>query len=133
MIRLPELQASLEEVNAVPDTAQATELEELTRSVPKLITLLPSVLPDRSDIRYNAAISEMIAGLTLRLDKVRPLAVSTSCTILRCAIVQVPLHRCKPNPGVHWFPSPLGCGISTPRRTKNSSGRLKSHRLCFRR
>lgn len=76
MGRLPELQASLEEVDAVPDVAQAAELEELTRSVPKLIALLPEVLPDRSDARLNAAISEMITGLTQRLDKVRPLAVS---------------------------------------------------------
>lgn len=82
MTRLPELQASIDEPNSTLDAVQAAELEELTRNVPKLIALLPDLLPDRSDIRYNAAISEMITSLTLRLDQVRPLAVGIVYYIL---------------------------------------------------
>ena len=83
MKRLPELRASLDGPSRPYDRAQAAEFVELTRSVPKLIALLPGVLPDRSDARNNAAISEMLTGLTLCLDKVRPLAVSVPflCTI----------------------------------------------------
>ncbi|KAI0792317.1 nuclear protein 96-domain-containing protein [Abortiporus biennis] len=74
MTRLPQLKVHLV-ADAVPDAAQATELEELTRSVPKLITRLPDLWPDSSDVRYKIAISEMISGLTKRLDQVRPLAI----------------------------------------------------------
>ncbi|KII87791.1 hypothetical protein PLICRDRAFT_699296 [Plicaturopsis crispa FD-325 SS-3] len=76
MNRLPELHAQLSEHDAVPDASQALELEELTRSIPKLIGILPDVLRDRADPRHNAALAEMIAGLMLRLDKVKPLALS---------------------------------------------------------
>ena len=76
MTRLPELREYLDDVDAVPDAAYAAEVEELTRSVPKMITMLPNILRDRSDIRHNAALAEMISGLTLRLDQLRPLAVS---------------------------------------------------------
>lgn len=40
--------------------------------------MLPDILRDRSDIRHNAALAEMIAGLTHRLDQLRPLAVSAA-------------------------------------------------------
>lgn len=76
MTRLPKLREQVVDSGAIPDASQATELEELTRSVPRLISLLPDVLPDHHNLRYKAAVSEMIAGLTLALDKVRPLAVS---------------------------------------------------------
>ncbi|THH00872.1 hypothetical protein EW026_g1746 [Hermanssonia centrifuga] len=77
MTRLPELRERLVGVNAVPDVTDTTELEELSRSVPKLIGILPDVLHDHSDIRHTAALAEMISGLTLRLDQLRPPAVGS--------------------------------------------------------
>jgi nuclear pore complex protein Nup98-Nup96 len=75
MIRLPELQASLDDASAVPDATQASELEDLVRSIPKLIDMLPNVLRNREDPRHNAALADMIAELILKLDKVKPLAL----------------------------------------------------------
>jgi nuclear pore complex protein Nup98-Nup96 len=72
MTRLPVLQ---QEHDAVPDASQALELEELARTVPKLLGLLPDVLRDRSDARHNAALAEMITRLMLTVDKVQPLAL----------------------------------------------------------
>lgn len=73
--RLPELQAQIADADAVPDAAQATELDELTRSIPKLVGLLPDILRSRDDPRHNIALAEMIAGLLARLDRVKPLAL----------------------------------------------------------
>ncbi|KZP25015.1 hypothetical protein FIBSPDRAFT_856394 [Athelia psychrophila] len=67
--RLPELHEQ------VVDTA-ATELDELARSIPKLIELLPEVLRNRDDPRHNAALAEMISALMTCLDRVKPLALS---------------------------------------------------------
>jgi len=75
LTRLPELQASLDDTDAIPDASQASELEDLTRSIPKLINILPEVLRNRDDPRHNAALAEMIAEFVLRLDKVKPLAL----------------------------------------------------------
>lgn len=74
MTRLPEL---IEEQwdNAVPDASQSTEIDELARSVPKLIGILPDVLRNTWDPRHPAALSVMIAGLVAEVDKVRPLAL----------------------------------------------------------
>ena len=77
MTRMPELREYLDESD-MADNAYTSEVDELTRSVPKMIGLLPSILRDRSDMRHNSALAEMIAGLTLRLDQLRPLAVSAS-------------------------------------------------------
>jgi len=76
MTRLPELRERLVDMMVVaPDPADAAEIEELTRSVPKLIDVLPDVLHNHQDIRHKAALAEMIAGLTSRLDQIRPLAL----------------------------------------------------------
>ncbi len=80
MVRLPELRERLEDVDASSDDTIAIEVEELTRSVPKLIGVLADALRDRADVRHNAAVAEMISGLTLRLDQLRPLAVSSTDT-----------------------------------------------------
>ncbi|KAK7681366.1 hypothetical protein QCA50_015457 [Cerrena zonata] len=77
MTRIPKLREQVLDSGAVPDTTQANELEELTRGVPKLISLLPDVLPDHHNLRYKAALSEMITGLTLLIDRVRPLAIQS--------------------------------------------------------
>ena len=75
MTRLPELDAQITETGAVADVSQATELDELARSIPKLVEILPDVLRNRDDPRHNAALAEMIGGLMFRLDRVRPLAL----------------------------------------------------------
>ncbi|TFY68005.1 hypothetical protein EVJ58_g1277 [Rhodofomes roseus] len=79
MTRLEELRDYLEELNtAVPDAAEAAELDHLARFVPKLISILPDVLHDQSDVRHKAAVAEMTTQLTTRLDRVRPLAIHQS-------------------------------------------------------
>lgn len=77
MTRLPEIWDGLDNMTEMmTDPAHANEIDELTRSVPKLITLLPEILDSRSDIRHRAALAEMISGLSARVDQIRPLAVS---------------------------------------------------------
>lgn len=75
MTRLPELQVHLDDTNAVLDATQTFELDDLTRSIPRLIDILPDVLRNRDDPRHNAALAEMIAGLMFLLDKFKPLAL----------------------------------------------------------
>jgi hypothetical protein len=87
MTRLPELQAQIADTEAVPDASQATELDELTRSIPKLIEILPDVLRNRDDPRHNAALAEMTAGLMSRLDKVKPLALVCFCSCQQVLIL----------------------------------------------
>jgi len=68
-VRLPDLKESLDE-SAVPDASEAHELEELTRSVPKLIGILPDVLRDRGEARHNVALTGMVSDLAVALDRV---------------------------------------------------------------
>lgn len=82
MTRLPELQAHITETDAVPDASEATELDDLTRSIPKLIEILPDVLRNRNDSRHNAALGEMLANLMAKLDRVKPLALVRSACIV---------------------------------------------------
>ena len=72
--RLPDLKERLDE-EAVPDAVEAQELEELTRSVPKLIGILPDVLRDHGDTRHNVALAGMVSDLTAALDQVNPQAL----------------------------------------------------------
>ncbi|KAF9234244.1 nuclear protein 96-domain-containing protein [Melanogaster broomeanus] len=82
MTRLPELHTSLSDA-AVPDAAEEQECETLTRSIPKLIGILPDVLFSQSDLRHKVALAEMISGLTVILDQVKPLALAQSQIRLR--------------------------------------------------
>ena len=66
--RLPDLKENLDG-NVVPDASEAHEFEELTRSVPKLIGILPDVLRDRGDARHNVALAGMVSDLTVALDQ----------------------------------------------------------------
>lgn len=74
MMRLPELHASLIDNDFLDDTEEQ-ELEGLARSIPKLIDILPGLLPSQSDPRHRVALSEMISGLTANLDQTKPLAL----------------------------------------------------------
>ncbi|KAI6168370.1 nuclear protein 96-domain-containing protein [Pisolithus thermaeus] len=75
MIRLRELHASLSDTDGL-DAAEEQELECLARSIPKLIGILPELLPSPSDPRHMVALSEMISGLTANLDQMKPFALS---------------------------------------------------------
>jgi len=76
MVRLPELR-EFYRIDAVPDASHATEVEEFARSIPKLLAILPDVLPDRTNVRHKIAVSEMLTGLTQRLDQLRPLSIQS--------------------------------------------------------
>ncbi|KAI9069844.1 hypothetical protein FKP32DRAFT_1586561 [Trametes sanguinea] len=76
LTRLPQLRDSLVENNGALNADDAAELDQLSRSVPKLISILPDVLPDRTDVRHTAAAAEMTAQLVRHLDQIRPLAIA---------------------------------------------------------
>ena len=71
MVRLPQLYDD----KATPSDAAGAELDELARSVPKLIGVLAEASRESSDIRYKAALAVMMSGLASQMDRVRPLAV----------------------------------------------------------
>ncbi len=73
MTRLPELIQDLRA--SQEDSSQVAELEELTRTIPKLIGLLPAMVRDQVDVRQNVAVAAMISGLTRNLDNALPLAL----------------------------------------------------------
>ena len=73
--RLPQLRERLVETLGALTADEAAELDQLARSVPKLISILPDVLPDRANFRHNAALAEMTNKLVHHLDRTRPLAV----------------------------------------------------------
>lgn len=133
MIRLPELRDRLEDAEAPSDDSIALEVEELTRSVPKLIGVLTDALRDRTDVRHNAALTEMISGLTVRLDQLRPLAVSSSLFLytvpppLTNAQLSLDLKFVLPT----WL-SPRNYIIFAQQRMKNSCGLLKLYNCLFR-
>jgi nuclear pore complex protein Nup98-Nup96 len=74
MTRLPEL---IQDAHAasLQDGSHRAELEELARSVPKLIGQLPTIVRDPTDARHHVAVATMITGLTRLLDKAMPLAL----------------------------------------------------------
>ncbi|RDB27909.1 Nuclear pore complex protein Nup98-Nup96 [Hypsizygus marmoreus] len=75
MTRMPELQESLTD-DAVPDAHQSSEIDDLAKSVPKIIAILPDVLRDSADLRHAAALAEMVSNLVGLVDKVRPLVLA---------------------------------------------------------
>lgn len=117
MARLPQLRERLDDKRTSPD-ATGAELEELTRSVPKLIGILAESSRDSLDIRHKAALAVMMSGLASRMDQVRPLAVR-----LKVSSVDSPdhtdvshLHSC-----ARRSPSQLGTQLRTasvPESTK---------------
>jgi nuclear pore complex protein Nup98-Nup96 len=72
MTRLPEL---VQDSETWQDGSHLAELEELARSIPKLIGQLPTIVRDPADARHNVAVATMITGLTRQLDKAMPLAL----------------------------------------------------------
>ncbi|KAI0764576.1 nuclear protein 96-domain-containing protein [Trametes elegans] len=76
LTRLPQLRERLVQGGGALDADETAELEQLSRSVPKLISMLPDVLPDRTNVRHTAAVAEMTNQLVRHLDQVRPLAIA---------------------------------------------------------
>ncbi|KAI0716436.1 nuclear protein 96-domain-containing protein [Earliella scabrosa] len=76
LIRLPQLRERLVQGDGVLNAEEAAELDQLSRSVPKLISMLPDVLPDRANVRHSAALTEMTNQLVYHLDRTRPLAIA---------------------------------------------------------
>lgn len=74
MTRLPEL-VEQQDPTAVPDAAQQSEIDDLTRAVPRVIELLPDVLTDKTDVRHKVALNEMVSGLVKLMDRIRPFAL----------------------------------------------------------
>ncbi|KAL1749061.1 nuclear protein 96-domain-containing protein [Schizophyllum fasciatum] len=74
MQRLPQL-AARQMRNAVPDAAEALEMEDLCRSVPKILGLLPDVFR-ACEPQHRAAVAEITAGLLGVVDRVRPAALA---------------------------------------------------------
>jgi nuclear pore complex protein Nup98-Nup96 len=72
MTRVPEL---IQDLRALRDASQVAELEELTRSIPKLIGILPALVRDQADVGQTVAVATMISGLTRQLDNALPLAL----------------------------------------------------------
>ncbi|VDB88876.1 unnamed protein product [Peniophora sp. CBMAI 1063] len=78
LTKLPELRQHVLDPNTVADAAQAAEMEDLVRSIPRLIGILPDVLRDREDPRHNVALAEMTDNLTQQLDASQPLALGAT-------------------------------------------------------
>ncbi|KAI8976665.1 nuclear protein 96-domain-containing protein [Trametes punicea] len=76
LTRLPQLRERLVETDGALDAEEAAELDQLSRSVPKLVSNLPDVLPDRANVRHTAAAAEMTTQLVRQLDQIRPLAIA---------------------------------------------------------
>ncbi|RPD56020.1 hypothetical protein L227DRAFT_509201 [Lentinus tigrinus ALCF2SS1-6] len=76
LTRLPQLRELLVQGDDTLPADEAAELDQFSRSVPKLISILPEVLPDRANVRHNAAVAEMTNKLVYHLDRARPLAIA---------------------------------------------------------
>ncbi|CAA7267293.1 unnamed protein product [Cyclocybe aegerita] len=82
MTRLPKLLGAVaadnEESEAIHDTSQAAEIDELSKRVPKIIGILPDALhrSRTSDDRHVAALEEMTKDLLSLVEKAQPLLLS---------------------------------------------------------
>ena len=90
MERMPQLREKYEELEGRPSDEWAAEVEDLTRNVPRLISVLAESLRERTDIRHRAALSQMITALSLELDQLRPLAVSLTVIVILLSMSHIP-------------------------------------------
>jgi len=78
MTRLPRLLdavAADDDEDALPDASQADEIEDLSKTVPKIIAILPDIL-HRSrvmDARHPAALEEMTKDLLKLVERAKPM------------------------------------------------------------
>jgi len=72
--RLPELVEACT-LDAIPDAVVASEVEDLTRGIPKIIGILPDVLCKKDDPRHKAALAAMTGSLLRLLDRANPMAL----------------------------------------------------------
>ncbi|KAG6844478.1 hypothetical protein H0H87_006614 [Tephrocybe sp. NHM501043] len=69
MTHLPDL---LAEEDSIADAEQSTQFDDLIKSVPRLIGILPDVLKEGPDPRHGAALTEIVAGLVGQVKKYAP-------------------------------------------------------------
>lgn len=82
LTRLPKLQDQFEDDDednrpVVRDVAAAQETDDLTRRVPKIISILPDVFyrSRTSDPRHAAAAEEMVKNLLTTTENAKPIAL----------------------------------------------------------
>lgn len=82
LTRLPKLQDQFEDDDednrpVVRDVAAAQETDDLTRRVPKIISILPDVFyrSRTSDPRHAAAAEEMVKNLLAATENAKPIAL----------------------------------------------------------
>lgn len=54
--------------------------------MPKLVSILPDVLPDRSNMRHTAAAAEMTTQLVRHLDQIRPVVLVSARFPFECVL-----------------------------------------------
>ncbi|KAG6828595.1 hypothetical protein H0H92_007336 [Tricholoma furcatifolium] len=64
------------EDDAVPDAHQNAQFEDLVKSVPRIVGVLPDLLRDGPDMRSRAALTEMVAGMVRQARKYAPYVLS---------------------------------------------------------
>ncbi|KAH9941590.1 nuclear protein 96-domain-containing protein [Epithele typhae] len=78
LTRLPQLRDRILQGDGMLTEDETADLEHYARAVPKMLNILPDVLPDRSNVRHNAAVTEMTNKLVYHLDRTKPLAIAQS-------------------------------------------------------
>lgn len=135
LTRLPQLRERLVQGDGALDADETSELDHFSRSVPKLVSILPDVLPDRSNSRHTAAAAEMTTRLVRHLDQIRPVALVSAhfpfeyvSRVWTAADIDAGCsHRRKLRSGRPSSAKRHGCGTSTQPCTSGSSGRLRWH------
>lgn len=102
MKRLPELRAQLEVEDAVPDAAEASELEMLNGKISKLIGILPDAFHDRTDSgeEGSAALSHMVSRLLSCSDPDTPVSSLSNLTISKSIDQRSPQTKIDIQPGL---------------------------------
>ncbi|BEI93211.1 uncharacterized protein CcaverHIS019_0508390 [Cutaneotrichosporon cavernicola] len=61
--RVKPLLAATRRAGAHPDPRDASELQDLAESIPRVLQLVPSLFPDRSDVQQVASLTDMLSTL----------------------------------------------------------------------
>lgn len=82
MLHLP---GHVTEADAVPDAIRNAQFDDLIKTVPRIIELLPDLFREGSDPRHRIALTEMVAGLVGQVKKYAPtVLVSISTSFFPC-------------------------------------------------
>ncbi|KAG6899672.1 hypothetical protein C0993_008026 [Termitomyces sp. T159_Od127] len=83
------------EADAVPEAVQNTQFEDLIKSVPRLIELLPDLLREGSDPRHRIALTEMVAGLVGQVKKYAPTVLVSISLYFSVRLIRISTLRRK--------------------------------------